>query len=252
MRRLFSIVVLIVSAAAPGLAFAEGDGPKTGQYKEDIKLSELFSGDTTAAFGDAVKPDDIIHFDVYVPENYDPGQPAGLLVFVSPTMTGKIPKGWKPLMDQRNLIWVSVSKSGNRVPALRRIVEASISPAFIARNYNIDAKRIYVSGFSGGGKIASYVATLYADLFKGAIYICGVRPWENNPPALFDQIKENRFVFLTGSQDFNLIQTRQNYNLYQKAGVDNIKLMVIPNMAHALPDAEKYNEALAFLDGVDP
>ncbi|GJL94060.1 MAG: hypothetical protein DHS20C05_04650 [Hyphococcus sp.] len=252
MRRLFSIVVILFSVQSFGFASAEEEPLKTGRYIETIKLSELFDAGEASAFGDIMEPDHTIPFNVYVPENYDPENPPGLLVYVSPTKSGQLPKMWEPVMSQRNLIWVSVSKSGNGVPALRRIVEASISPAFITRTHEIDPERIYVSGFSGGGKISSLVATYYADLFKGAIYICGVRPWEHNPPELFEQIKQNRFVFLSGSQDFNLNQTRQIHRRYQEAGVANIKLMVINNMAHSLPDGEKYNEALSFLDDVAP
>ncbi|NOX82515.1 MAG: hypothetical protein GXP06_05935 [Alphaproteobacteria bacterium] len=221
---------------------------KTGRYQKTVTLSALMGEEGARAFEGAVEPGHEIHFDVYVPNTYDPSRPAGVLVFVSPTISGQIPKKWKKIFDRRNLIWVSVGKSGNKVSALRRIAEASVSPAFIAQNYKINPDRIYLSGFSGGGRISSYTASYYPELFKGTIFICGVNPWAQTPPPLFDIIKKNRFVFLSGTQDFNLRETKKVYKLYNKAGVENTKLMVVANMAHAIPDSTKYDEAIGFLD----
>ncbi len=232
-------------------AFAqESDGPQTGQYTEIRTVASVIGETQAAAFGEAIKADHDIEFDVYVPPSYDPSAPAGIFVFISPSVMGEIPDDWKVVMDNRNLIWVSVNKSGNKVPALRRMAEAAISPSFIAQKYRVDPTRIYVSGFSGGGRVASQVATVYPDLFNGALFMCGVDPWEPNPPAMIDTIKNNRFVFLTGSEDFNRRMTLKAYGLYKDAGVEQIKLMVVTAMRHRPPGTSKFEEAVEFLDGV--
>ena len=101
---------------------------------------------------------------------------------------------------------------------------------------------------SGGGKMASMMATEYPHVFRGGIFNCGVEFWDRRPPR-FDLVRENRFVFVTGEHDQALRPTRRVYRRYDKAGVPHIKLMVIPDMGHENPDAEHLAEALEFLDG---
>jgi poly(3-hydroxybutyrate) depolymerase len=56
-------------------------------------------------------------------------------------------------------------------------------------------------------------------------------------------------VFITGSKDFNRRDTRRVFRKYEKAGVVQIKLMVIKGMGHRNPDADDYASAIAYLDG---
>lgn len=229
---------------------------KTGSYTEHTTLVSLVGEEGVRSFADILDANHVFEFDVYVPESYDLSAPAGLLVYVSPIDSGGIPDTWKEVFDRRNLIWVSVNNSGNTMPPERRIAEAKVSPAFILQNYEIDPQRTYISGMSGGGQISSIVASLYPDLFRGGIFLCGVNPWSErdadpwseNPPENFDKIKENRYVFVSGTEDFKLAAIARVYRLYKKAGVESSKLIVIENMGHELPDAENYDRALEFLD----
>ncbi len=227
---------------------ADSELLKRGRYIEKVKIASLVGEAGMKSFAPFLDADHEIEFDVFAPKTYHPSRPAGLMVFVSPTPTGKIPNRWKRIIIDRNLIWVSVNKSGNNISLYRRMIEASVSPAFMAKTYKIDPSRIYIAGFSGGGRISSLTATFYPQLFNGAIYMSGVDPWGVNPPALMPLIKNNRFVFVTGSNDFNLHETREVFHAYEEAGIEQIKLMVINNLAHDLPGAEKLDEAVAFLD----
>jgi hypothetical protein len=58
------------------------------------------------------------------------------------------------------------------------------------------------------------------------------------------------YVFLTGSEDFNLRDTKKVFRRYEKAGVPHIKLMVIPHMGHRNPTADDLGKAIAWLDGL--
>ena len=229
---------------------------KTGSYTERTTLVSLAGDEGAGGVADILEANHEIEFQVYVPESYDPSAPAGLLVYVSPIDWGGIPDTWKKAFDRRNMIWVSVNGSGNTKPPERRIAEAKVSPAFIRTNYEIDPKRIYISGMSGGGQISSIVAPHYPDLFRGGIFLCGVNPWSEsapdpwieNPPENLDAIKENRYVFISGTEDFKLAAVARAYRLYKKAGINSSKLIVIQDMGHELPDAENFDRALEFLD----
>ena len=88
----------------------------------------------------------------------------------------------------------------------------------------------------------------YAKLFKGAIFNSGVNFWGKKKPKYYDEIKKNHYVFITGTKDFNLRDTRKVYIAYKRAEIPNIKLMVIPFMSHENPRMSKYEEAIIFLD----
>jgi len=231
-------------------------GQETGSYTDHATLVSLVGEADARSFSDVLDRDHEFEFRVYVPDNYDPAEPPGLLVHVSPVASGEIPESWKEVFERRSLIWVSVNKSGNSVPQERRLADARLSPTFIRQNYEINAQRIYISGMSGGGQISSIAAPLYPNLFQGGIFICGVNPWSEravdpwleNPPEDFETMKDNRYVFVSGTEDFKLAATARVYRLYKKAGVESSKLIVVDEMGHELPDAATFDKALGFLD----
>jgi poly(3-hydroxybutyrate) depolymerase len=138
----------------------------------------------------------------------------------------------------------------------QRILEATASLAFIVQQYVLDEQRVYIAGMSGGAQIASIVATLHPDLFNGGLFFCGVNPWSErdvdpwleNPPDDFSSMKENRYVFVSGTEDFKLAATARVYRIYKKAGIEDSKLIVVDGMGHEVPDAKTLDRALDFLD----
>ena len=151
-------------------------------------------------------------------------------------------------MDEHNLIWISANESGNRALVPRRVLLSILAISAAQQTYAVDAERVYISGFSGGGKVASMVATDYAETFKGGIFICGVEFWQGERPRYFDYIKSNHYVFLTGDHDQALEPTKRVFRAYRKAGIESTKLMVIRNMGHSTPKNHDLAKAIAFLD----
>ena len=238
------MALLLLSAAS-----AETTGPATGAFELARTLPQVVGEAAAQNVVDVLPADQVASWVVYVPEGDDPDLPPGLLVYISPTYSGQMPRDWRRVMEQHNLIWIAANDSGNTVDVRRRTLLALIAPTLIRQHYEIDAERVYVSGLSGGGKMASMVATEYAQLFKGAIYNCGVNFWDKHPPPRFEQIKRNRYVFVTGEHDQALRPTRKVFKRYQNAGVAGVKLMVVPDMGHENPDAAEISDALEFLDG---
>lgn len=152
-------------------------------------------------------------------------------------------------MDQQNLIYIAANNSGNRKPVNRRMVLALMALKALEKEHRFSDSRMFVTGFSGGGRVASVLATQYPEVFGGAIYICGVDYWKDEQTPRVERLLQNRFVFLTGSKDFNRDETRNVYHRYLKAGAQNSMLMVLPGMSHEHPDATAMTEALQFLDG---
>jgi hypothetical protein len=96
--------------------------------------------------------------------------------------------------------------------------------------------------------VASKLASQYPEVFTGALYICGVDYWKKDQTPKVDRLLQNKFVFLTGSRDFNRDETKRIYRRYIKAGAQQSKLMVIPGMSHEQPDTAALTEALQFLN----
>ena len=244
--RTIAIVSLLTSFLCGPALFAATE--RVGQFELDSTLAELLDEPALENFTRLIPADTPIEWSVYVPKSYDPGKPAGLLVYISPGDSGRIPSEWKAIMERRNLIWIGAHRSGNRTHTTLRIAYAILAPVAIEKSYGIDAERVYLSGFSGGGRVSSMIAGDYAHIFKGAVYNCGANLWNGEKPGRFEEMKANHYVFLTGSWDFNRRDTEHVYKAYDQAGIPNIKLMVIPRMAHQNPAARSYDKAIEFLD----
>ena len=200
---------------------------RKGIFQTSATITELISELSTQeqkSYESIIAADELIEWEIYVPTNYQPNKKPGLMVYISPSRTGKIPERWISLMDKHNLIWVSANRSGNNIDPRKRLIMAVLATTFIYKKYPVDLNRVYVSGLSGGGRMASIVASQFPHLFKGAIYNCGVNFWKNISVEKIDAIKQNRFVFVTGRNDFNLEDTNPNisYNRYITALFPNI------------------------------
>ena len=174
-------------------------------------------------------------------------------VFVSPIASGKLPGKWREVLEEHNLIWISANKAGNRVVVARRMLFAVLAILVAEQNYAVDTDRLYISGFSGGGKVASRIATAHAQTFTGGFFIGGVEVWQDEPPGDLEVMKANRYVLLCGSEDQALRSCRQAARAYAAEGIENTELMIIRGMGHNTPGASDFEEAIVFLDspGVD-
>ena len=204
---------------------------------------------------------------VYVPEKYQMDKPYGVIVYISSSDSGEIPHQWMPIFDRHNLIWIGPNHAGNRVypkiNTLWRHALALESLMQIKERYHIDDERIYVSGRSGGGRIASYVAIINSDLFSGGYYIVGCNPFrpievaaevympgfkkEPTGTQLFRALQD-RYVMLTGSKDFNREETRAVYDFYLDENFRHVTYLDVPGMGHGQPPVDWFEKGIIALD----
>lgn len=207
-------------------------------------------------------------FQALVPETYAADGTWGVLVWASPSETGFMcPQPWHEVLAKHKLLWVGADNAGNQRHSDHRVRLAVEAALWAQRNYRLDPGRVYVAGFSGGGKVAGMCGNLYSDVFTGAFSICGITyhkgvptgleknkfyPPTYPPPVgpLYKAARErNRHVLLTGDEDFNLNSTRQTHRLgYEKDRYARAVLLIVPGLAHALPDAEWFDRGLEALD----
>lgn len=242
----FTALFLTTALLAP--VAAAGADARVGSFRESSTVVEVAGEEWAANFASYVDADQKVSWSIVVPESYDPAVPAGVLVYISPGNSGRIVRDWDWVLEEKNLIWVSAGRSGNNVDPRKRIAYALLGPTLIAKNYNVDSDRIYVAGLSGGGRVASIVAPSYPTLFKGAIYICGVNTIPEQLANNLGAMRTNRFVFVTGEDDFNRAETRKVHDQYLKSGLDSSHYLEFNRMGHENPDGDGIAEAIALLD----
>ena len=242
-----AIFTLFFIVSPPLMSYSQEHNLQTGSFTIDRSATDIL-GEEAKAYASWMDIDENMKWEINVPEDYHPENPPGILVYVSPTNDVYAPSNWLSVTDDKNLIWVSALNSGNKKPTNLRVTLAVLSLELLQSIYQIDPNRIYITGFSGGGRIASLTATYFPDIFSGAIYICGANFWNDENPLNTEKIIQNRYVFLTGSNDFNLNDTKRVYAKYKKAGASNIKLMIIPRMGHENPKRRKLSQAIDYLD----
>ena len=230
-----------------------------------LSLTDIERVDPTGGHYDLAKES----FSVVVPASYRPEKPPGLLVWISPDEDGGLV--WPellPVLEEANLIWVGANQSGNVRPKWTRVGLALDALANLPKLYPLDPGRIYVGGYSGGGRTASTLAFLYPDAVRGTFCMRGVdiyralpvsdRPgasWPaafHEPPkaALSELRQHHRFVLLTGEVDFNRAQTKAVARELRAQGFEHITYLETPGASHytdLVPDV--FRQVVTALDG---
>ena len=205
-------------------------------------------------------------YEVAVPEDYSAEKPAGLLVWISPMDLGRVPEAWPEVFAKRNLIVIGANNSGNDRGPYFRMALALDAVHNMQKRYTLDPKRIYITGFSGGGRASSRVGILYPDVFRGGLYQGGIEFYKDVPdPAdakkafragfnkpegeLFKKVRqESRHVVLAGSADFNHPPSKAIFEAMKKEQFANVAFLEMPGEEHVPATVEWLEKALDFLD----
>jgi pimeloyl-ACP methyl ester carboxylesterase len=106
------------------------------------------------------------------------------------------------------MIFVSGVKTGNLAsPIARREPLALLAAYNVMRRYNVDPDRVFISGYSGGSRVALRLALAYPDVFRGAFLDAGADPigapdLPLPPRPLFDRFRTtSKLVYFTGAAD---------------------------------------------------
>ena len=113
-------------------------------------------------------------FDILVPKSYKKSDAHGLLVWVSPGNNVGLPKEWEKILADKKLIAIGARNSGNNRDVFDRMRLALDANDNLRNLFTVDDRRVYVSGFSGGSRVASMLGVTYADMFTGALCFMGV------------------------------------------------------------------------------
>lgn len=191
-------------------------------------------------------------YDVFVPEAAGDGSPLGLLVYVSPSDEFRLPPGWGKVLDRERLLLVVARNSGNsRNMVGRRVPLALHGHGLATSRYSIDPERIYIAGFSGGGRVAQLIAFAYPDVFRGVLMFAGSDPFGEGavpppPRELMARVQSRlRIVQSTGLADsVNIaIDSRMRRSMGRMC-IRNVGVVDQPRLGHGLPRASGFSKAM--------
>jgi predicted esterase len=189
-------------------------------------------------------------FTVFVPA-HEPQAGYALLVFIPPWPEAKLPPGWQEALERYGTIFVSAARSGNEANDLaRRAPLALVAVANLRHQYRIDPARVYVGGFSGGGRVALRLALAYPDVFHGALLNAGSDPIDAGPPsppppALLHEFQGSRIVYVTGEEDTpHLRMDADSQESLRRFCQFDYHAEVTPKVAHAVAGAAAFAGAL--------
>ena len=143
-------------------------------------------------------------FKAYVPTNYDPKTPVGIIVYLGYKDTTATPEPWQPVLEKSHLIFISsVAHHGDHyspsVPLAQAVGLAMDAIYNLKKLYAIDEKRIYEMSLTDGGPRAMFALS---DMCSG--FIVGFDTEYYSPLA----IAENKFFPPTMHQPPSELKSR--------------------------------------------
>ncbi|HEU5396815.1 MAG TPA: hypothetical protein VFV81_06590, partial [Verrucomicrobiae bacterium] len=200
-------------------------------------------------------------FYVFVPPTYDAKVPHGIFVWMG--VTG-FPRDWLNVIAQHKLILVCANNRPGVAPH-----GAALDAVYnLTKLYNIDANRVYASGFSAGGAQATHMLRCFPEVFHGGLFVLGGYFYLSRPmghgqreptiePAFpfwkgnLDQIKKSaRIVILRGGNDkaWEASEGRSDFQALYLDGFTHFAYFEIPGQDHALPNVLWFEKGVVALE----
>lgn len=267
----FHLLALVGASCLAAGALAAAELPAFTPGKQTIQFTE--SALQSAA--DEVKsrlhsieepgPFDITRekFQIIVPKTYTHAEPWGLFIWINAGDAPNIPADWEPVLAARKLLFVGAFKSGNPRSIFDRVRLAVDANIGMRRKFNVDGRRVHVSGFSGGARVASMLGVSYGDMFSGTIPFMGVNFYTELPAGegkkfnvsylpddeVLELAKRNAATSSDRREGFqppeHAVRARARL---QEGRLCERALSRSPRFGHALPGAKTLEQGIEFLD----
>jgi hypothetical protein len=177
---------------------------------------------------------------LYLPSYYSVAKPLPCIYFFDAHARGSMPvRTYKDIAEKYGFILVgsNVSKNGMGWPSINDGVKNLFDDT--RSRINIDPKRIYTSGFSGGSRVAGSIA-----IYDGGV--AGVIGCAAGFPAVKEMIK-NKFDYfgIVGEYDFNYAEMLQLDGTLQEQGFAH-QLLTYTGI-HGWPPAADFRTAILWM-----
>lgn len=196
---------------------------------------------------------------LFTPDDCSADRPCGALVWVHPWHEAAPPRGWEPVLRRARVVFVAAARSGNDQPVLdRRVPLALFGLAGAQARVAIDPARVWIGGFSGGGRVASRMAAAYPDVFAGGIFVATADgPGTADSPLPGGErlaaLRRGRYWAVVGDADpENHSILRDAVKHFRRACALATRFEVETDWGHRMPDGRDLEHAIRFLDRAEP
>jgi hypothetical protein len=176
-------------------------------------------------------------YEVFVPPTYDAKKSYPVVLFISPGNGAGGWKEWEPVCKKEGIIFASPHGAGNDCPGEKRVRIVLDVLDDLRRTYNTDPDRTYISGHSGGARMAGIIGFALPEYFGGVVACCAGVELRNEVWLRQRVIDRLSVALLTGDSDFNRGEMeRFRGPVLAEVGVRS-KVWVAPKTGHAVPAA---------------
>lgn len=187
-------------------------------------------------------------YELFVPKELSSRKAAPLVIFVPPSPRSNVGRLWQDACEKHGVILAGVHNVANRTPMPKRIRTVMDVLDDVRRRFKIDPDRTYISGFSGGGRVACSIAFALPGYFGGVIPVCAGGNLRKESWLRHRVISRISIAQLTGERDFNRGECeRLHQTEMDEVGV-RCRTWVVSNLGHGIPNADVLDEALTWLD----
>jgi pimeloyl-ACP methyl ester carboxylesterase len=187
-------------------------------------------------------------YELYVPQQYDSKTAWPVVLFVSPGDRGAGFQQWQQTLQKRGIIFASPHQAGNNCPMPRRVRIVMDVLDDLRRNYNIDPDRVYIGGFSGGGRVACAIAFALPEYFGGVIPVCAGGDLRDESWLRQRVIDRLSVAQLTGETDFNRGEVERMHQTELSAVGVRCNTWVTQGLGHGIPNAEVFAQSFDWLE----
>ena len=251
------------TAADAFAAYEAAREPKEGRRVAEAEKNRKGSYTLTLVdFSPWMEPDPALDLKkypvaVYVPKGYDGTQPYGLMIsMMNAQGSSQQPRPeYLATLDARHLLHVGfdpyngVFDGGSEELMFtnhERLALAAVYHMFGA--YNVDRGRVYLTGFSWGGRITGEVVPRQPRIFTGGIAVGGCFTSDERVIPSYPFARRNTaMVLVTGDWDYNRQETWGGYNTFLQLGY-KAWFFQEPRRGHRPVTGEVFEKAVGLLD----
>ncbi len=151
---------------------------------------------------------------------------------------------WKPVTDSLGFILLSL-QGEKRVEgagwswgsASEEFVKLAVDE--VKQKINVDGNRIYIGGFSSGGRLASIMGLKYGHVFSGLVALgAPVDKGLLNSIRNFENVKHLKIYVGHGTKENNFEEIEFVWKELNKTGL-NVHIQPWPDIGHQIPEPKK-------------
>lgn len=201
---------------------------------------QAFAGDVTPLVQVIGQPDQ--PYALYLPRGYSHDRQWPVIFAFDPAGRGALPvNALKDLAEKYGYI-IAGSNHARNGPIQPQIEAADAMIKDVTARFAVDRRRVYLTGFSGGARLALFIATLCRSCVAGVIAHGAGFPAQTSPA------KDANFVYFLaiGDEDFNYAEVPPLRAQLEDAGVTH-RIVVYPG-PHQWAPKDIWEQALQWLD----